>query len=68
MEDTLVLKYNGTSLTTFIDDDGEPWWLDEEVCDFLGIEDIPAAMDSLDVGRPNSHKIFSHFLGLIERI
>ncbi len=48
MEDTLVLKYNGTSLTTFIDDDGEPWWLDEEVCDFLGIEDISAAMNSLE--------------------
>ncbi|MFA6009413.1 MAG: BRO family protein [Desulfobacteraceae bacterium] len=53
MNNLMNFNYNGHTVTTIIDDKGNPWWIAKEVCRILGIRNISRALKYLD----NNEKI-----------
>lgn len=41
--------FNGKEMTTIIDEKDDPWWVAEEVCEVLGLDDVATALTEIDI-------------------
>ncbi|MFA6009427.1 MAG: BRO family protein [Desulfobacteraceae bacterium] len=48
MNELMDFNFNGNTVTTVIDEKGDPWWVAKEVCEIFGLTNTSMAVQKLD--------------------